>query len=103
MWYWYISGPISARTKARQERNIMRFLEAAYLLREKTDHSVFCPPEHEEPGGAWEDYLRDDIGYLVDCQCLVLLPGWWHSKGARLERHIAKKLKMPIYKLRELL
>ena len=45
----------------------------------------------------WRDYLEHDIRHLVDCDALVLLDGWEHSKGACLERHIAEELGMMIF------
>lgn len=47
----------------------------------------------------YEDYLKDDIKVLVDCDCLVNIKNkdWKKSKGAKLERQIARVLKIDIY------
>lgn len=39
---------------------------------------------------------RQDIKELIFCNSIYMLRGWWRSKGARLERHIAKVLGMKI-------
>jgi len=55
----------------------------------------------ENPVEKWEFYIKRDLKYLLECAGLVLLPGWQNSRGARLEVHIAKQLKMPLFILRD--
>lgn len=43
----------------------------------------------------WADYMRVDIPMLCEAQCVVLLDGWEHSDGARLEYTIAVALGIP--------
>lgn len=43
-------------------------------------------------GGTWEDYMKRDIPFITICDAIFMMKGWWRSKGARLERYIAKKL-----------
>lgn len=42
------------------------------------------------------NYMRNDIKHLINCDDIYMLRGWWRSKGARLERHIAKVLGLEI-------
>lgn len=42
------------------------------------------------------NYMRNDIKHLINCDDIYMLRGWWRSKGARLERHIAKVLGLGI-------
>jgi hypothetical protein len=54
--------------------------------------------EGHVPGSRpWEDYMRGSLGLLLDCDGIILLPGWVHSDGAVLEFQVAKKLKMEIF------
>lgn len=47
---------------------------------------------------AWEDYVRRDLIVMVrECTDIVLLAGWQKSKGASLELHVARALKMPVH------
>lgn len=53
------------------------------------------PAENTLPAGSpWDVYMRRTIAQLLTCDSLVLLPGWEHSRGATLERHIASQLGM---------
>lgn len=40
--------------------------------------------------------MKRDIEELATCDAIVLLPGWYLSKGAQLEMHIAHRLEMEI-------
>lgn len=89
---WYLSGPLSSTGKL--EDNIAVFQSWARQLRDR-GWRVFCPPEGEELGKKWDDYMRRDLAFLTQCAGLALLPGWEESKGALLERDIAERLGMP--------
>jgi hypothetical protein len=43
----------------------------------------------------WSDYMRHCISKLCEAQCAYFMKGWQKSKGATLERHIAKTLGIP--------
>jgi len=45
---------------------------------------------------AYENYMKDDIKLLLNCDAIYLLENWGTSKGARLEKKIAEVLKMQI-------
>jgi hypothetical protein len=43
------------------------------------------------------DIARRDLLAIIDnCDCILLLPGWKHSKGARAERAVAEWLGLSI-------
>jgi hypothetical protein len=44
----------------------------------------------------WVDYMRSCISALSYCDAIAMLPGWKKSKGARIERRIAKDLGLEI-------
>lgn len=48
-------------------------------------------------------YLRKDLAQLLECDALIVLPGWEESEGASLEVSIARVLKMPVWNSEELL
>ena len=56
--------------------------------------TVVCPTEVcDETGLTWQEYLRKDlIAMLADCNAIYLLPCWFNSKGAKLERKVAYDL-----------
>ncbi len=54
-------------------------------------------PGNKEPGEYdWKEYMRWSLGLLLECDGIILLPGWVHSEGAVLEFQVAKKLEMEI-------
>ena len=88
----YIAGPMTGLP----EFNFPAFNAMAATMRAEGWH-VENPAEHGHVEGAeWEDYLRYDIARLATCECIMLLPGWSKSRGARLEVHIARQLGMAI-------
>jgi hypothetical protein len=86
----YLSGPITGLP----DLNRLAFELAAIDLRHK-GYRVINP--HEAciglpPSSTWLDYMRVDIKALVMCDAIYMLPGWWKSRGARIEWVIAKML-----------
>jgi hypothetical protein len=75
-----------------EDYNFPAFNEATERL-EDEGWSVCNPAEKGiVPGWEWEDYLRYDLGELVECDAIYTLPGWEDSRGASLEVHVAKAL-----------
>jgi hypothetical protein len=84
----YISGPMSGKPGL----NFDEFNAAAAKLR-ADGYQVINPAEITiDHGAKWEECLRRDIRAMMDCDAIAMLPGWEHSKGARLEHHIAVEL-----------
>lgn len=56
-------------------------------------HRCVCPSPNGNEGAAgghvWGCYLRGDLAALLDCDAILMLPGWEHSHGARLELAVA--------------
>ncbi len=96
----YISGPMTGH----KDLNSPAFTAAAFLLRDG-GYDVVNPAElNPYPNTEWSQCLRRDIAALMDCDSVLMLPGWMDSKGANLERHIAAELGMPIhYRIEDLL
>lgn len=44
----------------------------------------------------WNEAMKMCITALFDCNCMVLLPCWKESKGARLEKDIAHSFGMEL-------
>lgn len=89
----YIAGPMTGLP----EYNFPAFHAAAANLRGK-GHEVVNPAELPAPDDpTWENYLRGALRAMLTCEAVVLLPGWVKSNGARLERMVADRLRMPVY------
>lgn len=86
----YIAGPMTGYP----DHNFPAFNAMAKNLRE-LGFEVVNPAELvEDTTQPWEFYMRRDIPLLCQCDGIVLLPGWQHSRGAQLEQYIARALKM---------
>lgn len=60
-------------------------------------YEVENPAENPEPPcKSWQGYMRLAIAQLITCDTLALLPGWEDSRGAIVERSLARELGMRI-------
>jgi hypothetical protein len=93
----YISGPMTGYP----EYNRPAFSAAADYLRDRGYEPVNPAEVELGPGATWEQYMREDLKLLMDCEAVVLLPGWEKSRGATLEASIAGRLGMTVRPLEE--
>jgi hypothetical protein len=85
----YVAGRITGNDGYREQ-----FAQAADKLRAE-GHEVINPAENP-PQPSWHGYMALSLTQLVTVDSVALLPGWEHSRGARLEAHVAAELDMPI-------
>lgn len=90
----YLAGPMSGI----KNHNRRSFLVAEKLLR-REGYEVVNPVRLDDVSkcDSWAAYLKRDIPHLLKCKTIALLSGWENSKGANLERHIAKELGLTVY------
>lgn len=94
----YISGPMTGLP----DFNRVAFLAAEKALRD-LGHEPVNPVYNGVPDKApWHEHMRADIKMLMDCDVIVMLPGWMDSKGAKLEQCIAHWLGMRVVTLEQL-
>ncbi|ARB27262.1 DUF4406 domain-containing protein [Pseudomonas tolaasii] len=93
----YLSGPMTGLP----DLNFAAFHAMTTNLR-AGGHTVTNPAEINPNGGTWNDCMRRDIVALMDCETVATLPGWEHSKGARLEVLIAEHLGMKVVNAHDL-
>lgn len=94
---YYLSGPMSGLP----EYNYPAFDRAAEKLRAK-GYTVVTPTEvgsdletklgAERFSLSYQQYVNANIIALLDCNAIILLPGWSGSRGAKLEQYIAQTL-----------
>ena len=88
----YISGPMTGLP----DFNFPAFSATAETLRPLC-LSVENPADNgAEPGQTWEYYMRLAIAQLVRCNTIYMLNGWENSRGAVVEKQLAKTLGMTI-------
>lgn len=92
----YISGPMSGYP----ECNYPEFFRVEKLLQQQGLLTV--NPANNDTGKSYREIIRGDLLMLINnCDGLALLDGWEHSRGAKVERHIAEVMQMDIRPYRE--
>ena len=89
----YIAGPMTGLP----ENNYPAFNAAEEALT-AAGHAVLNPARNGTIVGsnAWQQYMRLSIAQVLQAEAVALLPGWVNSRGATLERRIAKALDLQI-------
>ena len=79
----YLSGPMTGMP----DENRPAFMRAARKLRD-AGFTVTNPADLPE-GWTWDEYMARAMMDLAKCEGVALMPGSWHSKGARREIALA--------------
>jgi hypothetical protein len=90
----YIAGPVTGHA----DFNVPAFDAAAARLLAR-GFVVYNPADVGRAHGTdkpWDFYMRICLRQVTEAQAVAVLPGWSTSKGAQLEVHVARRLKMPI-------
>jgi hypothetical protein len=90
----YLSGPMTGLP----DYNYPAFFAAADLLRH-AGYIVLNPADIGlHPTWTWADYMRVGLETLTDqAEAVAVLPGWEHSRGARIEVRIAHRFRLPVH------
>lgn len=89
----YISGKISGLPIEEVKR---KFHNAASLL-ESLELQPVNPLENGlDDGSTWAQHMGKDIELLLGCDGIIMLDNWKQSRGAEIERLVAKKMDMYI-------
>lgn len=99
----YIAGPYTGAVS----EHVWTALRAAQRVMEARGWLPIVPHVMGPHGATWDaamERCRESIrGLDPACDCLVLLPGWEDSRGAREERELAMSLGLKVYQLAEVL
>jgi len=86
----YISGQI---TGLKFEEAKKKFIEASQFLL-KNYHAYIVNPLDDfnyQKNKTWNEYMINDIKWLLECDTIFMLDNWQKSRGARIEHFIAKE------------
>lgn len=89
----YISGQITGIESSAGAI----FESAESFLRAKGYEPVNPMKLDHELAESWEDYMRNGIKALMDCDAIYMLSNHTKSEGAKIEMYIALSLKMAIF------
>lgn len=82
----YISGPIAGYDLNERK---LAFLKVQHML-ESLGYQTANPFDNNVPDDAhWRVHMRADIGMLLHCDAIYMMPGWELSKGCKLELDVA--------------
>ena len=98
----YLSGAISNRENYEKEFYEARDKVTDFMKSREIECEVIVPCDYDylNKTGIWEEYLKNDIKLLVDCDCLIDIENEsYESKGAMLEKMICMSLGIPIISL----
>lgn len=90
----YLSGPMTGI----KDLNVPAFNKAAKKLRAK-GYVVINPPEldRRDKRYTWEECLKRDLQYVVECDEIATLPNCKKSRGANLEIYVGRAVRMPVH------
>ena len=91
----YISGQITGLDLETAKAN---FQKAEDYLR-SIGHSDIVNPMKIHPEGnsyTWAQYMRADLTALMDCDAIFLLPKYYLSRGANIEKRLAEDIELTI-------
>lgn len=84
----YISGKISGI-----EKSAPKLFEQAEKRLQALGYDTVNPMTlNHQHDKSWNSYMREDIKALCDCDAIYMLSNWADSKGATIERAIARHL-----------
>ena len=94
----YIAGPITGLPNLNNRPAFaaatVRLLAAGFAVESPTEGG-------QVDGWQWADYLRRDLGQLLTCDGVALLPGWEFPWRACIEAELAGELDMPVRSVRD--
>lgn len=95
----YISGKISGLPEQEYKRN---FAEAEKKLRLFNYIPINPAKIGIVPGFKWEDYMKESLKLLCDCDFIYFLPDSDDSRGVAFERQTATILGIPTLNIQTL-
>ena len=96
----FIAGPYRGKTDAEQLRNI-RLAEMTAKAVWQNGGCAICPhlnSAHFSGVVPEEEFLRGYLELVRRSDCIVTLPGWEKSEGARAEVKLAREMDLPIFR-----
>jgi hypothetical protein len=91
----YLSGPISGLDYCEAVNNFDKC--EAWAKTTFWDCEIVNPMKLNKNERDWKKCMKKCLNVLIDCDAIVLQKNWKQSRGAQIERFIAKKMAMKVY------
>jgi hypothetical protein len=89
----YISGKITGTDMAETCLKFEAAKKEVAIMGFEAISPLDLPHNHD---GKWEQYMRECLRAMLDCNILYLLNGWENSPGATVKHQLARTLGMAI-------
>ena len=89
----YISGPIAHYDLDERK---LAFLKVYHELSAKGHEPVNPFDNGVEQGNHYQVHMKADIKMLLECDAIYMMPGWYKSKGCKLELDVASSCGLEI-------
>lgn len=98
----YVSGAYTAPTPEQVAENVALAKRIGYLVQdighEPLIPHISCPPPREScPRAVWKRAMRSCLVQMLRCDAVLMLPNWRESRGARVERWVARRQGIPVF------
>ena len=98
----YLAGPMTGYPQHNfpafdRERDRLRALGHEVVSPADISREMDAAAGVESGALPWKRYMDQDLIALETCQAICLLPGWWHSRGAVIERDRAIALGLTVF------
>ncbi len=93
----YIAGKVTGLEYA----DVYNKFRVAELQLQAMGFEVWNPCEHISADCDWNQAMRTCLKALMDCDCIYLTHDWNQSKGATIERNLAKQLELEFITISE--
>ena len=86
----YISGKITGLDITEAQEKFNRYESSLISEGFEVINPMKISPFRQDK--TWNDYMRDCVRALCDCEMIGMMPCWQTSKGAQIEKEIAEKI-----------
>lgn len=98
----FISGKMSCDTAAEEAECVALARGVGELVRSiglvpLIPHIAVLRPTCAEREAVWRQAMTDSLEMMRRCDAVLLLANWRASRGARVERWLARRRGMPVY------
>lgn len=89
----YIAGKIGGLPDSEYKANFEQAKQEVLIYGLEPVSPCDLPHDH---GRTWEEYMKEDLRALLECDAVYALRNWEDSRGAKIEIGLARIVGLPI-------